>query len=168
MPLANHAFVRVTPAIFVIFIVSRGLSSKTLVRGCRNTAFGKPSFCLGETIFVIFVIFVDFRGLRSKISCFCRSNALSKFAPIFVKTTCSRHRFPNDRFDNPDLFYQLERKFVIFAVFVENPLFLMRQRHGLPKAPFLGPRLLRPGTRTQNATFRLKESVMCTKGVGLF
>ena len=27
----NHAFARVTPAIFVIFVVSRGLSSKALV-----------------------------------------------------------------------------------------------------------------------------------------
>ena len=31
MPLLNHAFARVTPAIFVIFVVSRALSSITLV-----------------------------------------------------------------------------------------------------------------------------------------
>ena len=31
MPLVNHAFARVTPAIFVIFVVSPGLSSKALV-----------------------------------------------------------------------------------------------------------------------------------------
>ena len=31
VPLVNHAFARGTPAIFVIFVVSRGLSSKTLV-----------------------------------------------------------------------------------------------------------------------------------------
>ena len=40
------------------------------------------------------------------------------------------------------LFYRLEREFVIFAVFVEKQkknLFLAGQRHGLPKAPFLGP-----------------------------
>ena len=30
VPLVNHAFVRVTPAIFVIFVVSRGSSSKAL------------------------------------------------------------------------------------------------------------------------------------------
>ena len=34
----------------------------------------------------------------------------------------------------------LERKFVISAVFVKNPVVLAGQRHGLPKAPLLGPR----------------------------
>ena len=46
----------------------------------------------------IFVIFIDFRGLRSKLPCFCRQNAISESSPIFVKTTClqraRRHRFP--------------------------------------------------------------------------
>ena len=40
---------------------------------------------------------------------------------------------------NP-LFYWLECRFVIFAIFVKNPLFLAGQKHGLPKAPFSGPR----------------------------
>ena len=31
VPLVNHAFARVTPTIFVIIVVSRGLSSKALV-----------------------------------------------------------------------------------------------------------------------------------------
>ena len=31
MPLVNHAFARATPAIFVIFVVSRGPSAKALV-----------------------------------------------------------------------------------------------------------------------------------------
>ena len=66
MPLVNHAFARGTTAIFVIAVVSRGLSSKTLV-------------------------------------------------------------------------LLLERKFAIFAVFVKNHLFLAGQRHGVPKAPSLGP-----------------------------
>ena len=38
------------------------------------------------------------------------------------------------------LFYWLECKFVIFVVFVRNPRFWAGQKHGLPKAPFLGPR----------------------------
>ena len=38
------------------------------------------------------------------------------------------------------LFYWLECRFVIFAIFVKNPLFLAGQKHGLPKAPFSGPR----------------------------
>ena len=38
------------------------------------------------------------------------------------------------------LFYWLECRFVIFAIFVRNPLFLAGQKHGLPKAPFSGPR----------------------------
>ena len=39
------------------------------------------------------------------------------------------------------VFYWLELKFVIFAIFVRNPLALEGQRDGLPKAPFLGPRI---------------------------
>ena len=39
------------------------------------------------------------------------------------------------------LFYWLECRFVIFAIFVKNPLFLAGQKHGLPKAPFSGLRL---------------------------
>ena len=65
--LVNHALARGTPAIFVIFVVSRGSSSKAL-------------------------------------------------------------------------FYWLECRFVIFAIFVKTPLFLAGQKHGLPKAPFSGPR----------------------------
>ena len=38
------------------------------------------------------------------------------------------------------LFYWLECRFVIFAIFVKNPLFLAGQKHGLPKAPLSGPR----------------------------
>ena len=38
------------------------------------------------------------------------------------------------------LFYWLECRFVIFAIFVKNPLFLAGQKHGLPKTPFSGPR----------------------------
>ena len=38
------------------------------------------------------------------------------------------------------LFYWLESRFVIFAIFVKKPLFLAGQKHGLPKAPFSGPR----------------------------
>ena len=37
------------------------------------------------------------------------------------------------------LFYWLECRFVIFAIFVKNPLFLAGQKHGLPKAPFQDP-----------------------------
>ena len=40
------------------------------------------------------------------------------------------------------MLYWLERKFVIFAIFVTSPLFLAGQRHGLPKAPFSGSRFL--------------------------
>ena len=36
MPLVNHAFARVTPATFVIFVVFTGLSSKTLVLQVRT------------------------------------------------------------------------------------------------------------------------------------
>ena len=35
------------------------------------------------------------------------------------------------------LFYWIERKLVIFAVFVKPPLFARGQRHGLPKDPDL-------------------------------
>ena len=41
------------------------------------------------------------------------------------------------------LFYWLEREFVMSAVFVKKPPPYAGQRHGLPKAPFLGPRLQR-------------------------
>ena len=37
------------------------------------------------------------------------------------------------------VFFWLERKFVIFAVFVKSPLVLAGQRYGFPKAPFLDP-----------------------------
>ena len=68
MLLVNHALARGTPAILVIFVVSRGSSSKAL-------------------------------------------------------------------------FYRLECRFVIFAIFVKNPLFLAGQKHDLPKTPFSGPRV---------------------------
>ena len=70
MLLVNDAFARVTPAIFVIFVVSQGLSNKALVLPIR----------------------AQIRQLS-------------------------------------------------FAVFIKNPLVLAGQRHGLPKAPFLGPQL---------------------------
>ena len=38
------------------------------------------------------------------------------------------------------LFCWSECRFVIFAIFFKNPLFLAGQKHGLPKAPFSGPR----------------------------
>ena len=61
--------------------------------------FGALSFRVVKTVLLanghfsgvtsaIFVIFVDFRGLRSKIPCFCGENAISESSPIFVKTTC--------------------------------------------------------------------------------
>ena len=36
------------------------------------------------------------------------------------------------------LFYWLECRFVIFAIFVKNPLYLAGQKHGLPKATVFG------------------------------
>ena len=42
-------------------------------------------------------------------------------------------------FEQQGLFYWVERKFAVFAVFVKNLSFLAGQRHGVPKAPFLGP-----------------------------
>ena len=63
-------------------------SLHSVCQGCQNGAFGKRSFCWVTP--AIFVIFVDFRGSRSKISCFCWQNAISEFSPIFVKTTCFR------------------------------------------------------------------------------
>ena len=54
------------------------------------------------------------------------------------------------------LFYWLGRKFVIFAVFVKNPLFLAGQKHGLPKAPFLGPR-----NKRTNAHKELSRDTPC-------
>ena len=54
--LVNHAFARGTPAIFVIFVVSRGLSSKTLVllvrmqiRHFRRFRQNPPFFLAGKS-----------------------------------------------------------------------------------------------------------------------
>ena len=38
------------------------------------------------------------------------------------------------------LFHWLECRIAVFAIFVKNTLFLAGQKHGLPKAPFSGPR----------------------------
>ena len=61
------------------------------------------------------------------------------------------------------LVYWLERKFVIFAAFTKTPLFLAGQRHGLPKAPFLGPRLETPSpevSRKHAADHRLQTPTL--------
>ena len=63
------------------------------------------------------------------------NHALARGTPaIFVIFVVSRVRAAKP------LFYWLECRFVIFAIFVKNPLFLVGQKHGLPKAPFSGLR----------------------------
>ena len=70
-------------------VENRGsLISVPLVRVVKTVLLANGHFA-GVTP-AIFVIFVDFRGLSSKIPCFCGQNALPEFSPIFVKTTCFR------------------------------------------------------------------------------
>ena len=69
-----------------------------------NGAFGKRSFCWGDTG-QFFVILVDFRGLRSKIPSFWGQNAISEISLISVKTTCfwqgTKRPFPKRPFRQP-------------------------------------------------------------------
>ena len=65
------------------------------------------------------------------------------------------------------LFYWLECRFVIFAIFVKTPLFLAGQKHGLPKAPFSGPRRMSrdsPPNRPRDTSeaYRPPNSFMCS------
>ena len=72
-------------------------ASPIINRGCQNGAFGKRSFCLGDTRH--FLIFVDFRGPRSKILCFCGYQNFRRFLskpPLFSRR--QQHRFPTRPF----------------------------------------------------------------------
>ena len=80
----------------------------TKIRGCRNGAFGKRSFCLGDTchLNLIFVIFVDFGGLMSRILFLVGRMHYRNFADFRQNHLFSAGDkntvFQNDRFDNPE------------------------------------------------------------------
>ena len=59
-----------------------------LFRGGENGAFGKRSFCWGDTRH--FRHFRRFPGSEEQNPLFCGRNAISEVSPIFVKTTCFR------------------------------------------------------------------------------
>ena len=60
----------------------------TSFQGCQNGAFGKRSFCSGDTRH--FRHFRRFPGLRSKNPLFLWMECTIRISPIFVKTTCFR------------------------------------------------------------------------------
>ena len=60
MPLANHAFARVTPAIFVIFVVSQGLGGKALPCPSFPCFFEIPCFSPCEEFLVFLSVFPFF------------------------------------------------------------------------------------------------------------
>ena len=82
------------------------VTSQTMFRGCQNGAFGKRSFCLGDTRH--FRHFRRFPGLTSKIPCFMGRMHYQNFADFrqnhnhLFSARGKSTVFQNDHFDNPD------------------------------------------------------------------